>query len=158
VLIACAAGVLVVAMVVLVARFNSIYASLLYVRERTGLDLPPFSLDLEQFDNFETRTMVCLTISPDRVQRLLRRADFVTLPPRDREIFDGVETLSPACRTLSKTGNVSYASGCPEATEWHAIVDQAASRIWVEVLYPDFSGDLPPCHFYEDPRHGKSPH
>lgn len=38
-----------------------------------------------------------------------------------------------------------YAAGCRERQAWVALLDPVTRELWLEVHYPDFGGDGPPC-------------
>ena len=38
-----------------------------------------------------------------------------------------------------------YAAGCREHQAWVALLDPVTRELWLEVHYPDFGGDGPPC-------------
>jgi len=48
-------------------------------------------------------------------------------------------------KNLSSEGEYFYLSNCKQGVTWHVLIDKTSRFLWFEVLYADFSGDIPDC-------------
>ena len=127
------------------------WGELQYVRHRTGIELPAFPSDLFVFDDAEMSITVHARLPPDQVAKTLATSAFRAAerepsasPSLPSELFRA-EKLPVAYRQLPPGARTHRADGCGNGTSWTAILDDVSGAIWIQVLYPDWSGDKPSC-------------
>ena len=127
------------------------WGQLAYVRARTDIDLPTFPSNLFVYNDAEMSITVHAVLPAGYVTKALRSAAFragasepLTRPSHPSELFRAVE-LPDAYRQLPQGARIHRAHGCGDGTSWVALLDDVSGAIWIEVMYPDMSGDEPPC-------------
>lgn len=127
------------------------WGQLPYVEDRTGIDLPPFPSSLFVYDDAEMSITVHAVLQPDYVVKALATRAFRAgdrelhaRPWLPSDLFRAAE-LPEAYRQLPPGAHIHRAQGCGGGTSWIALLDDVSGAIWIEVMYPDWSGDEPPC-------------
>lgn len=127
------------------------WGDLAYFEEHTGIDLPTFPSELAVYDDWEMSSTLHLVLPRERVARVLstpsfrrgeqQRLSFRLEPSR---LFR-IGMLPEEYQRPPPGARLHQAQGCRGRTSWRAILDEKSGALWIEVQYPDWSGDVPPC-------------
>jgi hypothetical protein len=127
---------------------------LAFVASASGLPLPNRPRDTESYDNGQFAILVAIDLSPDERDAILRTGKLhhaahgaTRVTPQSPSDFRPINRLPAAVRVIHGVGDLYHGGGCSPHQAWTALLDKSSSRIWIEVMYPDWAGDDPGCRF-----------
>ncbi len=119
-------------------------STLSFVRESTGLALSPIS-DTDTADDAEMSCFVYGRLGLEEA-RTIAAANPVIVHADGAATFDDLRHQETAASHLPHVGaSLHRIAGCTSGHAWRGFVDPEMGDVWLEVLYPDWSGDLPAC-------------
>lgn len=127
------------------------WGQLPYVEARTGIDLPAFPSNLFVYDDAEMSVTVHAVLPASYVAGALSTPAFRAgdaeplVPPSTPAEFSRADVLPEAYRHLPPGARIHPAHGCAGGARWNALLDDVSGAIWIELMYPDASGDEPAC-------------
>jgi hypothetical protein len=125
-----------------------------FVASASRLPLPDRPRDAVSYDNGQFAILVSIDLSPSERDAILRTGQFhraahgaTRVAPQSPSDFRSINRLPPSVRVIQGAGDLYHGGGCSTHQSWTALLDKSSSRIWIEVLYPDWGGDDPGCLF-----------
>lgn len=116
-----------------------------FIKRITGIDLPYNVQTIEEVDNGEY-ILIGKYILPDgrrfsasdKLKPLKSSNDIslaftdIFLKPENRPVFNA-------------DSRFKYWADCAPGNSWWILLNDETGELWIEVRYPDWSGDAPPC-------------
>jgi hypothetical protein len=127
-----------------------------FAADVSGLPLPSAPWRIFAHDDAEMSVLVHVRLSTQEQQSVRAAAAFhparheASFGPAAPVDFLRSEELPPVLRSIDANHEVLHAGGCHPEQAWVALLDADSGDLWVEVQYPDHSGDVPPCTFKMD--------
>lgn len=125
-----------------------------FVAAASRLPLPSRPPDAVSYDNGQFAILVSIHLSLAERDAILRTGQFhraahgaTRVAPQSPSDFRSINRLPPSVRVIQGAGDLYHGGGCSTHKSWTALLDKSSNRIWIEVLYPDWSGDDPGCLF-----------
>lgn len=151
-------GALVICLLALVAlwrvRIASTERDVAFAAVASRLPLPKHPRDAVSFDDGQSTVLVAFYLSPSERDAILRAANFhdaahgaTKVAPQSPSDFRSINRLPAAARVIAEGASLYHGGGCSPHHSWTALLDKSSNKIWIEVAYPDWSGDDPGCLF-----------
>jgi hypothetical protein len=135
-------------------RVASTERDVAFVGSVSQLPLPKHPRDAVSFDDGQSTVLVTFVLSPAERATILRAANFhraahggTRVTPQSPSDFRSINRLPASARVIHGAGDLYHGGGCSPHHSWTALLDTISNRVWIEVMYPDWSGDDPGCLF-----------
>jgi hypothetical protein len=153
-----ALGALISCLLALVAiwkiRVASAERDVAFVASYSHLPLPEHPRDAVSFDDGQSTVLVAFELSPTESDAILHAAKLhraahgaTSVAPQSPSDFRSINRLPAAVRVIRGAGDLYHGGGCSPHHSWTALLDKSSNRVWIEMMYPDWSGDDPGCLF-----------
>ena len=109
-----------------------------FVRRVTGFQFPSGTKYLAQYDNAEWFVVSVLELPNGEIPAFANTHKF---SPDDRKSIDTVLSLPPEYRSIPVRPDVLTAAAQTEYQSWTAVLDPQTRLLWIQIIYPDWSGD-----------------
>ncbi len=110
----------------------------------THIRLPESTETIQLFDNSEFFTIGKFVIKKDEdIPQFIARNKLLKASRHNDSILQFDHALNKENRAAFVGGQFHHASGRTETHRWNVLVKASTGELWIEVLYPDQSGDNP---------------
>ena len=115
-----------------------------YIEKISNVQLPEHINVISEFDNVEFVAGGKYRIDKKDLPVFLHSYPFEPLGRQHyRPFFNsyaGKDSIP-----ISQSAQLKYFSGCKPGNTWLFIINENTGELWIEIHYPDFSGQTPPC-------------
>ncbi|ATC63016.1 hypothetical protein CMV30_03015 [Nibricoccus aquaticus] len=109
-----------------------------FVRQVTGFHFPTGTKYLAQFDNAEWFVVSVVELPSGQIPAFANAHRFSLGDPKS---IDTARSLPPKYRSIPVRPDILTADAQTEYQSWTAILDPQTRLLWIQIIYPDWSGD-----------------
>lgn len=109
-----------------------------FVRQVTGFEFPDGTKYLAHYDNAEWFVMSVVELPEGEISAFERAHKFRT---GDRARMIVADSLPPKYRHVPDRPDILTAAARTEYQLWNAVLDPQSRLLWIQIIYPDWSGD-----------------
>jgi hypothetical protein len=115
-----------------------------YFEKVTGIEFPESIETIEIVDNAEFYTIGKFIITNTKdIQCLIRNNGFVRLENDQKPVLLFSDSLKKPNRIIHGSNEPYCISGKSKTNRWNALLYKDTGEFWIEIAYPDHSGDNP---------------
>lgn len=114
------------------------------IEKITGIDLPPWTWTEEEYDNGEFAVVAKYSLTESGRETFITENN-LTLYSQNPVGLTCADWLQPENQPDYAKPTLYSLSNCTDHNSWTILLDRSTGELWIEVHYPDFSGDSPGC-------------
>ena len=143
--------ILILAILILVVYFSNAvhykyFSNTGYIEKTTKINLPFWTSTIETYDNGEFAVIGKYKISKSKIMGFCKGNEIKLESETNYCQLTFVDYLSNNNRPdLQDLKNCLFYTDCNGAHSWRLLINKITGETWIEVSYPDMSGDTIPC-------------
>lgn len=125
--------------------YNTYFSTTSYITKTTGINLPKGTETIETIDNWEFVCIGYYSIQNEQIGSFIKENHLSKSAGSNTALsFDEYLKLDNRSANTEMSQCV-FLDSCNNGNHWHVILNTTSGELWIEVTYPDMSGDAPPC-------------
>lgn len=125
--------------------YNSYFSVTSFITKTTGIELPEGTETIETKDNWEFVCLGYYRIQNEYIDSFVKENRLSKFGGANFALsFDEYLELNNRSAN-TEISQCVFLDSCKGGNHWHVILNTTSGELWIEVTYPDMSGDAPPC-------------
>jgi hypothetical protein len=120
-------------------------ATLQYIRRVTAVNLPANVTVIAEFDQGEWETGGKYRLQKEDIEPFLLHHPFIPVDELYQRLTHYNQLNETEQIPFSDSTHLKYFTGCKKGNAWLFTLNVSTGELWIEVQYPDWAGQAPPC-------------
>lgn len=125
--------------------YDQFFSTKTYIENITGIEFPNLTSTEEEFDNGEFVVVAKYTLSESNRKSFIKENHLIEYSKNPIHLAFTNE-LHQENQPNYLGSDLFVLEDCTKYNSWKILTNLKTGELWVEVLYPDFSGDAPTCN------------